>query len=152
MTSSAKPDPRDEQLGRQGRRALSFDGGKRVAVRPVQPRGSSVRFVMAGVVLLLVGVFCLTAGAKLLIEVDHPTLEPMKIVLPDFASGPSGQVNGRELADILRNDLFLTGLFHFVEMPRSAVEPAQGEPDFQTLSQTGAQALILGSVIVEGDQ
>jgi TolB protein len=112
----------------------------------------SLRYVLAGLVPVLVGAFCLTAGAKVLIDVDHPTLEPMKIVLPEFASGPSGQVNGREMADILRNDLFLTGLFHFVDMPRSTVEPTQGAPDFQTLSQAGAQALILGSVIVQGDE
>jgi len=112
----------------------------------------SLRYVLAGLVLVLVGVFCSTVEAKLLIDVEHPSVEPMKIVVPDFTCGPGGQVSGRELADILRNDLFLTGLFHVMETPPSAVDPTRGEPDFQTLSQTGAQALILGSVTFRGDE
>lgn len=115
-------------------------------------RRSWVRCESLLLVLVALGVFAFSAEAKLLIDVENPSLAPMKVAVPDFASGPSGQVNGRELANILRNDLSLTGLFHFVEMPRSAGDVPYGEPDFQALSQTGAQALILASVTAQGDE
>src|SRR4030042_6125877 len=116
MTASAKQDLRDGQPGRQGCRPPPFNGRMRLGGPPTRPRGFSyrcacreggavfkpaptdtertgvsVRNLWAGLVLVLIGVLCLPAGAKLLIDVDQPTVEPMKIVAADFWYAPRGQ-------------------------------------------------------------
>ncbi|MBM4328253.1 MAG: Tol-Pal system beta propeller repeat protein TolB [Deltaproteobacteria bacterium] len=92
------------------------------------------------------------ARAKLVIDVNDPSLVRMPIAVGDFISDQPGIVNGAELARILKNDLYLTGLFQLVEIDPALPYAANGGPDFQKMSEMGIQALVSGQVHVQGDQ
>ncbi|MEJ2716204.1 MAG: Tol-Pal system beta propeller repeat protein TolB [Deltaproteobacteria bacterium] len=122
--------------------------------RNSQPRLAGhprVSAIMVPLLLLLIAA-SFPAWAKLVIDVENPNLARMPIAIPDFVSTQPGAMNGRELATILRNDLYLTGLFDILETP-GGIAPAEVErPDFQKWAQSGAQALVTGRFRVEGDQ
>jgi len=90
--------------------------------------------------------------AKLVLDVENPNLAKMPIAVPDFVAVGPGAINGRDLAGILRNDLYMTGLFHIIETPATGTSPSGAEPDFQAWAATGAQALVSAGFRVEGDQ
>lgn len=90
--------------------------------------------------------------AKLRLDLDSPTLAKMPIAIPDFASNNPGPLSGRDLARIVKNDLYLTALFHIVESPEAAPLDPGGDPDFRGWAQRGAQAVILGNFQVQGDE
>ncbi|MGO9566743.1 MAG: Tol-Pal system beta propeller repeat protein TolB [Desulfomonilaceae bacterium] len=97
-------------------------------------------------------VFCPSpVQGKLELELENPNLAKMPIAVPDFVSQGAGALNGRDLARIIKNDLYLTGLFDIVEESPPNLQNPAGPPDFDGWSQTGAQALILGSFQVRGD-
>jgi len=76
----------------------------------------------------------------------------MPIAVPDFVSQGPAPLNGRDLARIIKNDLRLTGLFHIVDDSPANTQNLPDQLDFEGWSQTGAQALILGSFQVTGDE
>lgn len=90
--------------------------------------------------------------AKLQLDLDSPTLAKMPIAIPDFTSRNPGPLNGRDLARIVKNDLYLTALFHIIESPEAAPLDPGGEPDFRGWAQRGAQAVIFGNFQVQGDE
>lgn len=92
------------------------------------------------------------ATAKLLIDVDNPNLMKMPIAVLDFVSDSTGPINGKDLAAIVKNDLFITGMFQIVESSVSTALTPSLEPNFDHLTQIGAQALITGTFQVQGDQ
>ena len=99
----------------------------------------------------------LPANSKLLIDLDAPGLARMPIAVPDFISDQPGSLSGRELAAILKNDLYLTGLFNIVDTSSQSVLTSDGQPDYEACSRAGAQAivtgkfqLINGQLVVEG--
>jgi TolB protein len=101
---------------------------------------------LAIVVLVLVLV-CSPAAAKYELDVDTPTLTKTPVAVQDFA-GQGGQLTGRLLADIVKHDLYLTGLFQVVEIPQTA---SSQSPDFEAWSQAGAQFVITGVFQMSGD-
>ncbi|MFH1112613.1 MAG: Tol-Pal system beta propeller repeat protein TolB [Pseudomonadota bacterium] len=98
---------------------------------------------------------CNPAGpvhGKLVIDVNNPNTAKMPIAIPDFVSTGSEAVDTKELTNILRNDLYMTGLFHIVDsLPAQASMPG-GQTDFRFLTESGIQALIKGEVAGRGDE
>lgn len=101
---------------------------------------------------LLSVVLLSSAHAKLVLDVENPNLAKLPIAVPDFTALGASPVNGRDLAGILRNDLYMTGLFHVLEAPATGQTTPAAEPDFQGWAATGSQALVTASFRVEGDQ
>ena len=92
-----------------------------------------------------------TAWAQIEIPVERPELEPLPIAIPDFSSNEQGPLSGSRLAGIIRNDLFMTGLFRMIE-PNSTLRVAPGgDPHFQNWAELGAQALVTANFSVRGD-
>ena len=89
---------------------------------------------------------------KLFLDLENPNLAKMPIAVPDFVGQGPASLNGHDLARIIKNDLYLTGLFDIVEKFPSSPQNLTDPPDFDSWSQTGAQALILGSFQVRGDE
>ncbi len=110
-----------------------------------------VLFAVCTTMLLL----CNASGpvyGKLVIDVNNPNVAKMPIAVPDFVSDVPGSVDMKELTNILRNDLYMTGLFHIVDSLPPEVSTPQGQTDFRYLTESGIQALIKGKVLVRGDQ
>jgi TolB protein len=108
-------------------------------------------FVGVAVLLILLGLPS-AGSARLQLDLNSPTLAKMPIAIPDFTSPSPGPLNGRDLAQIVRQDLSLTALFHIVESPAAAPVDPGGEPDFKAWAQRGAQAVIFGNFHVQGDE
>jgi TolB protein len=92
------------------------------------------------------------AYAKIELPLNDPSLRKMPVAIPDFVGPASGPLTGSELATILKNDLYLTGLFAILEPSSIPPNSSTGEPDFDAWSQIGAQALILGTFHVTDRQ
>ncbi len=91
------------------------------------------------------------AHSKLFLDLENPNSAKMPIAVPDFVGQGPTSLNGHDLARIIKNDLYLTGLFHIVEDFPSNSKNLTDPPDFDSWSQIGAQALILGSFQMRGD-
>lgn len=107
--------------------------------------------------LLLCAIFALllfhnSSVAKLLIDVDNPNLGKMPIMVAHFTSNEPGNLSGSELASIIRTDLTLSGLFDVIDAPQPLPLTQNGDPDLNSLAQSGAQALAMGSFHVNGSQ
>ncbi|MFH0959051.1 MAG: Tol-Pal system beta propeller repeat protein TolB [Pseudomonadota bacterium] len=105
------------------------------------------------VLLLAMSTLCLigvTSSAKLLIDVDNPNLGKMPIMVAHFSSNQPGSLNGSDLSSIIRTDLTLSGLFEVIEAPQPLPLNQNGDPDLNSLSSSGAQALVMGSFTVNG--
>lgn len=89
---------------------------------------------------------------KLQLELDNPTLAKLPIAIPNFTSSNPGPLNGRDLARIIKNDLYLTALFHIIETADAVPLNPGGDPDFRGWAQRGAQAVIFGNFQVQGDE
>jgi TolB protein len=76
----------------------------------------------------------------------------MAVAIPPLQSPQPGPLNGQQLAGIIKNDLYLTGLFQPVEPMVLPTTTPSGEPDFDAWSQAGVQALITGFFQTNGDQ
>ena len=88
--------------------------------------------------------FAFPAHSKLVIDFDRPGLSKMPIAVPDFVTDQSGPLSGSELSAILKNDLYLTGLFSIVETSSLPMLTSDGQPDFEACSKSGAQAVLTG--------
>lgn len=88
--------------------------------------------------------------AKLYIDFSNPSTGRMPLAIPDFASGAPGGLSGKALADVLRNDLYMSGLFDIV--PGADTASSLERPDFDRWAQNGAQALILARFEMAGDR
>lgn len=104
------------------------------------------------VLLVLLAASSAQVEAKIIIDLDNPNLAKVPIAIPDFISDRPGSVDGTELTDVLRHDLYLTGLFHIVDSIPQAPSDALQRADFDVLVETGTQALITGKFSVTGDQ
>lgn len=118
---------------------------------PAKTASRLVRKVLLSALLL----FCVCyqpAFGKLLMDVDNPNLGKMPIIVAEFSSNQPGPINGAELASIVKSDLILSGLFEIVEAPQPIPLNQGGEPDLVNLARTGAQALVMGTFFVNGNQ
>ncbi len=104
--------------------------------------------VMVGMLILPIQ----AATAKLMIDVDNPNLMKMPIAVADFVSDSQGALNGKDLAAIIKNDLYITGMFQIVECNVSSALTQGLEPNFDYLTQLGIQAFVAGNFHVQGDQ
>jgi TolB protein len=89
---------------------------------------------------------------KLFIDLNNPNLAKMNIAVQDFAADQPASLSGATLAQIIRNDLSLTGLFQIVQMPPSVLLNPAAQPDFDQLRAIGVRAVILGRLIASGGQ
>ena len=115
---------------------------------PVRPLKWMI--TLLGVTLILL--YSPFVSAKLMIDVDNPNLMKMPIAIADFVSESSGAINGKDLAAIVKNDLYMTGIFQIVECSLSSAMTPGLEPNFDYLTQLGVQAFISGNYQVQGDQ
>ncbi|MDI6890187.1 MAG: Tol-Pal system beta propeller repeat protein TolB [Thermodesulfovibrionales bacterium] len=87
----------------------------------------------------------LTCEAKVYIDISSPAFKKLPIAIPEF-SGPSG----KEISNIIRDDLEFTGLFlnidrsAYIENPSQSFNPRNWSP-------IGAEAVVKGSVKEERD-
>jgi TolB protein len=114
-------------------------------------RGGRLSYLICSLGFLLI--FCASpAHCKLYIDLENPNLSKIPIAVPDFVPHGPCPLNGRDLARIIKNDLYLTGLFQIVEDSPPPPQHPGDSPDFDSWSETGAQALILGSFQARGDE
>jgi len=92
------------------------------------------------------------AWGQIYLDLDKPKVAKMPVAIPDLQSAQPRPLNGRALAGIIKNDLYLTGLFQPVEAIALPAVASTGEPDFDAWSQAGAQALISGRFQTDGNQ
>ena len=81
-----------------------------------------------------------------------PGLARMPIAVPDFVTDQPGPLSGSELAAILKNDLYLTGLFSIVDTSSLPLLTSDGQPDFEACSRSGAQAVVTGKFQVNSGE
>ena len=108
------------------------------------------RTLFGFLLFLVLGAF--PCEGKLVIDVENPNLAKMPISIQDFVADGASPLNGSDLAAILKNDLYVTGLFQIVEVHAPVTPNSTSEPDFEVWSRQGIQALILGNFHVRGDE
>jgi len=86
------------------------------------------------------------AMAQLRIVVEGANFQPLPIAIPDFAS--SDPAFGREIAEIVRNNLRRSGLFVPLDPASLPVQvgDVNATPDFATWRTANVDALVMGSV------
>ena len=89
-----------------------------------------------------------TARAQLTLDMTRPNFEPVPIAIVDF----QGDAVGRQMAEVIRNDLQGSGLFRSIP-PASFIQQnldANAQPRFPDWRQVGAAGLVVGSVAQVG--
>ncbi|KQN77335.1 Tol-Pal system beta propeller repeat protein TolB [Devosia sp. BK] len=106
-------------------------------------RRSALKLGLAGGALLATSPM---AMAQLRIVVEGANFQPLPIAIPDFAS--SDPTFGREIADIVRNNLRRSGLFLPLDPASLPVQvgDVNGTPDFNIWRTANVDALVMGSV------
>ncbi len=106
-------------------------------------RRSALKLGLAGGALLASAPM---AMAQLRIVVEGANFQPLPIAIPDFAS--SDPTFGREIADIVRNNLRRSGLFLPLDPASLPVQvgDVNGTPDFNIWRTANVDALVMGSV------
>ncbi len=87
-----------------------------------------------------------SAMAALQIVVEGANFQPLPIAIPDFASGDPSF--GKEIADIVRNNLRRSGLFLPLDPASLPVQvgDVNNTPDFNTWRTANVDALVMGAV------
>ena len=80
------------------------------------------------------------AEAKVYIDITSPSAKKLPIAIFDL-QGPSG----KEISDIIRDDLTFTGLFMYIDKT-SYIEPAAGKFSQQNWKPLGIEAVVKGTV------
>ncbi len=91
-------------------------------------------------IMLLIGWLSAPAAAKVYIDITSPSSKKLPIAIYDLV-GPSG----REIADIVREDLVFTGLFMYIDKA-SYIEPAAEPFKQQNWKPLGIEAVVKGAV------
>ncbi len=111
-----------------------------------------IRPVIFTVLFLLPLLVVTPSSAKLIIDLDGPSIARMPIVVAEFIGEGALPLSGRELSDVVKNDLYLTGLFQIAESNNIGPPISFDDPDLDVLSRSGVQALISGKFTVSGDK
>jgi TolB protein len=87
---------------------------------------------------------------RLVIDVSAPDFRPLPLAIPAFRADPAAQADAAEVADVLRRDLLLSGLFDLLD-PKSflaAPDEGIGAPfiKFGRWSDVGAEGLVKAQV------
>ena len=104
-------------------------------------RRHALQLGLAGGVMLLAA---RPASALVKIVVSGADFQPLPIAIPDFAG--SDPAFGKEIADIVRNNLTRSGLFAVIDsstLPQQ-VGSVSAQPDFAAWSGVNAQAVVMG--------
>lgn len=88
------------------------------------------------------------------IDITRARTEPIPIAVPDFAGSGDAQRLGREIAEVVLNNLRSSGLFRPVQRAAfiQTAEAAAQAPRFQDWRVIGAQALTTGRADLSGDR
>ena len=87
----------------------------------------------------------LTCEAKVYIDISSPAFTKLPIAIQEF-SGPSG----KELADIIKDDLDFTGLFSCIDRAAYLENPSQAF-NAKNWTPIGVEAVVKGSITIEKD-
>ena len=102
--------------------------------------------------MLLIGIT--PVHAELRIDITRGTVEPIPVAIPEFAgSTPEAAQMGRDIIQVINNNLTRSGLFKIVD-PRSYVQDMaslQIQPKFGDWRVLNSQALVVGKVEPQGD-
>jgi TolB protein len=114
---------------------------------------SCFRGVIGFVFLVVIGIIH-PAYADVKVDITRGVVEPIPIAIPTFfgASGNEAQY-GRDIAQVVSNDLVRSGLFSAVD-PRSFMQDANSllvQPRFADWRVLNAQALVVGRVEAQPD-
>jgi len=105
-------------------------------------RRQALKLGLAGGASLMAG----PALAQLQIVVEGANFEPLPVAIPDFAS--SDPTFGREVADIVRNNLRRSGLFLPLDPASLPVQvgDVNAQPDFSIWRTVNVDGLVMGAV------
>ena len=107
---------------------------------------------LRSLLLAMIGItmaWVVPAEAQVVIDINHPNVKPLPIAVTDFAGGSDQEKQtGRNLAQVISNDLASSGLFQPVD-PKAFIqtpEALQAGVRFADWKALNAQALTNGSV------
>ncbi|AFM22833.1 Tol-Pal system beta propeller repeat protein TolB [Desulfomonile tiedjei] len=107
-------------------------------------------FFFTVVMALLTLMYCVPGYSEpLIIDVD-PTLT--LVAVPDLVSAEPSPIGGKALADVIKDDLYFTGLFKTPDVTLNIPPTASGEPDFEKWMEARVGALILGNFSTKGEE
>lgn len=112
-------------------------------------------FFLIPVFCLLLAVLCPLSSAKADIKVDitRGTVEPIPIAIPAFYGAGGNAQFGRDIAQVVSNDLVRSGLFSAVD-PKSFIQDMDSllvQPRFADWRVLNAQAVVVGRVEAQPD-
>jgi TolB protein len=97
-------------------------------------------------------------GQRIVVDINGGISQPMPIAIPDMptpasAKTPAGQTDalGRQVAEIVTNDLKGSGLFKPLSASHPVSYPQVTAPEYDYWGTTGASALVQGFVQANGD-
>ncbi|MBW2057838.1 MAG: Tol-Pal system beta propeller repeat protein TolB [Deltaproteobacteria bacterium] len=97
-----------------------------------------------------------TALGKVYIDIGSPTFRPFPIAITEFEDlSPLSSNMARSIHAVLLNDLTISGLFEIIEpddFPQLRAKQRFSEQDYRDWLATGAEALVWGTVLREGDR
>ena len=108
----------------------------------------------AMLVLLIVFGFAAPAQADVKVDITRGVVEPIPIAIPSFFGSDGNESQyGRDIAQVVSNDLVRSGLFSAVD-PRSFMQDANSllvQPHFADWRVLNTQALVVGKVEAQPD-
>lgn len=125
-------------------------------MRFFHPSFSVARFFVLGAIAVafVFGGFAVPARAEVKIDITRGVVEPIPIAVPAFyGATPSEAQYGRDIAQVITNDLVRSGLFAAVN-PKSFVQEAGSllvQPQFADWRVLNAQALVVGKIEAQSD-
>jgi TolB protein len=107
-------------------------------------------------VLVFVLLFPNRGLTKVYIDIGSPTFRPFPIAVIGFENLSSASVDmAKSIHTVLLNDLTISGLFEIIEpanFPRWETTQRLSDEDYRRWVQTGAEALVWGTVLQEGNR
>ncbi len=113
---------------------------------------SAIRLILISLIAAVFMVSPLNAAAQIEIDITKGNLEPVPIAVPNFISSDvRAQEIGKNIAEVVRNDLERSGLFDALD-PASFIETQTNidyEPTFADWRVIKADALVSGRIVME---
>ncbi len=114
-------------------------------------RHSIVLSIFAALILLAPARY---AAAELVIDINHPNVQPLPIAITDFAGASDAEKQlGRNISGVISHDLESSGLFKPID-PKAFIQPPDSlrtSVRFQDWKAINAQALVQGTAEVAND-
>ncbi|MEM8934898.1 MAG: Tol-Pal system beta propeller repeat protein TolB [Pseudomonadota bacterium] len=107
----------------------------------------------AAAILAALATLVSVAHARVTVDITQGNVDPMPIAIPSYLGSNDGTMGlGRDITEVLRNDLNRSGLFSVID-PRAYILPGDNEkrgvnvmPVFQNWRLINAQVLVIGEV------